>query len=288
MEDNELMHGGPGSGRWPKGSTNNVPGSGGTNKKKKPKRSYDLVPAGTRPTSMKDSYEVATTGKNAVYKYFSKSGGSTRKNDDDPKVEIIDDRPNKKQTEREKETIIIDGKAEEVKSGKTNKNNGKSERKKEEPTNVDETIKEESNKNGSDKSKGSGGQPPKDPNNSNKNNNNKKNEPDVIGERLNKASQIAYQTSKGLEAADKVNTAIAKNKNHKLTQQEIDSMDNDELRKRAERIELENRYKNATKDRISKGHERVQKTLAVAIPLATVTQYSLVIAKLVREMKQGK
>lgn len=116
---------------------------------------------------------------------------------------------------------------------------------------------------------------------------NKSKDNDKEIKKLNKKSKIADEASTAMTRANKVNTTVAKIKNNKQTRQELDSMDNEQLRKRVERLNLEQQYTTLNQSRMSKGHTYVSNTLEVGASVASVTASALTVAALIKELKKA-
>ena len=245
-----------------------------------------LTPAGEKRyddsegSDSKTKYEVATTSsgsggkyavatvnkqKNAVVPSNKKSEKSKKKEAKNKKdnettidvddVEIIEPSTSKnKKTKNNKETII-DAEYEEVKTESKNSKKG--------PDGPD----------GPDGPGGPGG--PGGPKNPTKK--------DVDYYKL---ANIAKTTGKAASGAGDVNKAVAKIRNKKKQRQEMDAMDNKQLRERVERLELENRYTNATSGRMTKGHQYVQNFCDTAAPVAATLASGLTIAALIKDLKK--
>lgn len=100
------------------------------------------------------------------------------------------------------------------------------------------------------------------------------------------ASKIAKTAGDSMDAASKVNKAIANVKNRKKIAKEISEMDNKQLREKIERMSLEQQYTNLTSNRMTKGQERVQTALAVGSSVAGTAATALTIAALWKELKK--
>lgn len=107
-------------------------------------------------------------------------------------------------------------------------------------------------------------------------------------EKMSKKSDVLNKSSEVMNRADNVNTSINRIRNRKKIQEEMDSMSNEELRKRNERQALENTYKQNNANRMSKGHQFVSDVLTIGSAAASVAATALTIAKLIKEIKGNK
>lgn len=103
--------------------------------------------------------------------------------------------------------------------------------------------------------------------------------------KLGKGSDIATNAGKAMDSANTLNKLIAKQKNKKQTRQELDSMDDNELRKKLDRMRMEDEYSNRTSGRMSQGHQFVSSLLTAGSIAASATASALTIAKLIKELK---
>ena len=87
---------------------------------------------------------------------------------------------------------------------------------------------------------------------------------------LNQKAKVAQGVSKIADEAGKTTKVLGRIDNDKRMKQELDALDNAELRKINERLQLETTYKNLNKDRMSDGYTRVHNALNLAVPVASL------------------
>ena len=250
-----------------------------------------------------NSYSVAdrSTSLNRNKKRNKKSKNSFEKSRHDRSKleteELIEEAARKKKQEQEEALKKIKEKAEQKQKEKADQKQ-KEKAKKQQKEESDKTQKdqEEANKKQTN-NKNSVKDSAKDETESTesyKNTKNSKNAKNDNDERplkesakYGKVADVAKEQGKILDEADKINKIIARKKNNKQTQEELDSMDDAQLRKRLERMRMEDEYSNRTSSRMSKGHQFVSDLLTVGSTVTTVAVSALTIAKLIKEI-QGK
>ncbi len=122
---------------------------------------------------------------------------------------------------------------------------------------------------------------PKNPN-QNKNDNN---QPLKTSGKLGKTADAVKGTGQLMDEANKINKFLAGKKNKKQTREELDALDDTELRKKLERMRMEDEYSSRTSSRMSKGHQFISDVFTVGSSVAAVTVSALTIAKLIKELQ---
>lgn len=106
--------------------------------------------------------------------------------------------------------------------------------------------------------------------------------------KLKTSTDLATQTKNTFDGATKISDVIIANKKYKRDRTELDALDNQQLRQRVERLELEQRYKNATREERSKGERAVTTALTVGSSLAGLAATGLTIATLIQQLRGKK
>lgn len=103
---------------------------------------------------------------------------------------------------------------------------------------------------------------------------------------LGKGSVISKNSSSIANDAKNIVSTIGKGKAYNKAQKELSKMSDDELKKRVNRMNLEQQYSNMSVNKTSKGRSYVENTLAVAGSALAITGSALSIALSIKQLKR--
>lgn len=105
-------------------------------------------------------------------------------------------------------------------------------------------------------------------------------------EQLSRDAQIANHTKNISERASGASRKVARTRSDFKSEKDVKSMSDEELRRRVNRLNMEQQYKNLNAQTISKGRAYAETVLSVAGDVAAITASGLGIALAIKKLKE--